>query len=151
MSLLFRGGIPRRELWFGFRPVKSDLLFESSCSPSGLSLRFEGADEEFDPVRGRLGFCLRLNGVSTMATNERKLPTHSSDSSRVRFPSVPTSLLSSIDLRTASASSNVLRLFIVARRLVLSRMAFLFSFFRDCSAFEFEGEDRWDEGSRTGR
>lgn len=77
---------------------------------------------------------------------------YSSDSSRVRLPRDPISLLlSSMARRNISSSSYAPRLFIVARLLVASLSLFLASFLRGASAVEDKGEDRPEGFPRTGR
>lgn len=79
----------------------------------------------------------------------------SSDSSRVRFPSDPVSLLSSMALLSISSSSYAAsRLFMVARRFVLSEHALCIDFPSlrlDLSRLDDEEQASGEEASRTGR
>ncbi len=80
---------------------------------------------------------------------------HSSESSRVLFPSEPVSLLSSMAFLSISSSSYAAsRLFIVARRLVLIDSAFCFDFpslLLTLSGFDDDEEGSGEKASRTGR
>ena len=75
---------------------------------------------------------------------------YSSDSSRVRLPRDPISRLSSIALLSISSSSYAPRLFMVARRFVLSLCFAVLSFLPAISGFEERGDDRLEAGSGTG-
>lgn len=90
--------------------------------------------------------------VSVQCQPAEEASAYSSISSRVRFPRVPISLLSSMALLNISSSSYAPLLFIVALLLVLpSDCLFLPSFLRDISEADVRGEDLVDTASGTGR
>lgn len=118
-------------------------------------MAFDG-DAESEDVLRLFAVALILtwwSAITSVLEQQRKA--YSSDSSRVRFPSDPVSLLSSMALLSISSSSYAAsRLFMVARRFVLSEHALCIDFPSlrlDLSRLDDEEQASGEEASRTGR
>jgi hypothetical protein len=131
-------------------PFLAALLASSLAAGSGDSLCLDSVSEECDPVRSLFELPLWLFQVLAAGVSSGRKLSYSSDSSRVRLPREPISLLSSIALLSISSSSYAPLLFMVALLFVLSLILALLVFLRLVSRFEDRGDERLELGSWMG-